>query len=178
MVYKTEAGCLTHTLCHQARAGNAAGEPGHGSSPPPQLRVLLVRVGFQALGYPVPDLQQAAPRVLQLLLHAEPLVRLVQLLQRLLHGPHPLLALQGRRDISPPHPALAAPCTPREHTAPLRPHDHLWRSRERKAGQQGKTFESEKLQALVSAPPLRAVASTPYFASRTLLLPHLPEGHS
>lgn len=125
MLYKTKIESQTHTLCHQVRTDNATGVRGHGGLPPPQLGVLLVWVSFQALGYPVPDLQQAAPRVLQLLLDAEPLVRLVQLLQRLLHRPHPLLTLRQRRGISPLHPTLPVPWTPREHTAPLRPHDHL-----------------------------------------------------
>lgn len=52
-----------------------------------------VAVGFKALRDSVPDLQQTRASVLQLLLVRQTLVRLVQLLQGLLHWPHALLAL-------------------------------------------------------------------------------------
>lgn len=69
-----------------------------GSSPPPYLHVFGVAVGFKALGDSVADLQQAGASVLQLLLVRQTLVRLVQLLQGLLHWPHALLALHSRHN--------------------------------------------------------------------------------
>lgn len=61
--------------------------------PAPGLYVLRVIVRFKALCDAVSDLQQAGAGVLQLLLHRQPLVWLIQLLQSLLHWPHPLFTL-------------------------------------------------------------------------------------
>ena len=55
--------------------------------------MLWVVVGFKALGDAVSYLQQAGPRVLELLLDRQALVRFIQLLQGLLHWPHALLTL-------------------------------------------------------------------------------------
>ena len=64
------------------------------ASPAPCFDVLGVAVGFKALCDAVSDLQQAGARVLQLVLHAHPLVWLIQLLQSLLHRAHTLFTLQ------------------------------------------------------------------------------------
>lgn len=61
---------------------------------PPLLDLLGVGVLLQTLGDVVSDLDQALPGVLQLLALREALLRTVQLLQRRLHRPHPLLTLK------------------------------------------------------------------------------------
>lgn len=61
--------------------------------PAPGLDMLRVIVRFKALCDAVSDLQQAGASVLQLLLHRQPLVWLIQLLQSLLHWPHPFFTL-------------------------------------------------------------------------------------
>lgn len=61
--------------------------------PAPGLDVFRVTVRLKALCDAVSNLQQAGTSVLQLLLHRQPLVWLIQLLQSLLYRPHPLLTL-------------------------------------------------------------------------------------
>lgn len=56
-----------------------------------------VAVGFKALCDSVSNLQQACAGVLQLLLVRQTLIRLVQLLQGLLHRSHALLTLHRHK---------------------------------------------------------------------------------
>lgn len=62
----------------------------------PLLDEVGVGVLLQTLGDVVADLDQTLPGVLQLLTLRQALLGPVQLLQRRLHRPHPLLALQAQ----------------------------------------------------------------------------------
>lgn len=61
---------------------------------PPLLDLLGVGILLQTLGDVVSDLDEALPRVLQLLALRQALLWPVQLFERRLHRPHPLFALK------------------------------------------------------------------------------------
>ena len=151
--------------------------------PPPQFDVLLVWVSFKALGYPVPDFQQAVPGVLQLFLYTEPLVRFIQLFQCLFHRPHPLLTLEQTksRDIKHLQQRQLQLCLlcPKFPENTQRPPGHIITRGEAGNGRGtsinvrvGKTWGSSPSSITQRDDFLQLT-----WPLKTLLFPHLQEGH-